>query len=694
MVSFQVRPGRPMEYGAVLTPQGVNFSLFSRNATRVVLNIFDAPYDAKPSAQVELDAVRNKTGDIWHVLLQGLGEGALYLYQIDGPYHPPAGHRFNVNKYLLDPYAKAFTDGSVFRTYRNQWNSGQAGVDSGKLFDLSDFPKCVVVDDSFDWQGDVPLNIPLAKTIIYETHLKGFTAAGNSGVAHPGTYLGITEKIEYLKQLGITAVEFLPVFEFDENENGNTNPRTGEQLKNFWGYSTFGFFAPKVGYSSNKNPGAVVKEFKTMVRELHKAGIEVLLDVVYNHTAEGNEYGPTFIFKGIENSAYYMLPQNEKQYYMNYSGCGNTLNANHPIVYDFILRSLRYWVTEMHVDGFRFDLASSMTRDENGGVLGNPPITRAISEDPVLRNTKIIAEPWDCGGAYHVGSFPGGRWCEWNGRFRDDIRRFIRGDENVAMSAATRFAGSSDLYRGRQPFCSINFVTAHDGFSICDLVSYNGKHNEENGENGRDGSDDNLSYNNGYEGDSTNYKIVTARQKKIKNFFMCLLMAQGTPMLLAGDEVLRTQGGNNNAYCQDNYISYFDWNLVARNSDMLHFVKTLIKFRLDHLELRRPDFLSVDEIAWFNASAKSPDWNKLNRFLAFQLFGEECSIYVAFNTDIYDVTLNLPSPPEGTSWFRVADTSIMSSDDIREAGNEESLSRQTHYVLVAESAVLLVSKKL
>lgn len=685
-----------MEYGAVITPDGVNFSLFSRNATRVVLNLFDAPYDAQPSAQVELDAVHNRTGDIWHVFLQGLGAGTLYLYQIDGPYHPPAGHRFNFNKYLLDPYAKAFTDGSVFRTYRNQWHSGQAGVDGGKLADLSDFPKCVAVDSDFDWQGDVHLNIPLDETIIYEAHVKGFTAAENSGVAHRGTYLGIAEKIDYLKQLGITAVEFLPIFEFDENEIHNVNPRNGEPLKNFWGYSTFGFFAPKVGYSSNKNPGAVVNEFKMMVRELHKAGIEVILDVVYNHTAEGNEHGPTFIFKGIENSVYYMLPQNEKQYYMNYSGCGNTFNANHPIVYDFILKSLRYWVTEMHVDGFRFDLASALARDEYGNVLPNPPLTRAISEDPVLRDIKIIAEPWDCGGAYHVGNFPGGRWCEWNGRFRDDIRRFVRGDENTATGAATRFAGSSDLYRasGRHPYCSINFVTAHDGFTLYDLVSYNGKHNDENGENNRDGSDDNLSYNNGFEGDSTNYKIVSARQKKIKNFMLCLMLAQGTPMVVAGDEVLRTQHGNNNPYCQDNYISYFDWNLVERNKDMLRFFKTLVKFRLDHPELRRPEFLTASEISWYNASAKAPDWNKINRFLAFQLTEEGTSIYVAFNTDIYDLTLNLPSPPVGTNWFRVADTSILDSDDIREVGNEETLVKQTHYVLVADSAVLLVSKKI
>lgn len=689
MTSFQVGSGRPMEYGAVITDGGVNFTLFSRNATHVTLNFFDNANDASPCASVELDNKKNRTGDVWHVFISGIGEGTLYLYQIDGPYHPPAGHRFNGKKFLLDPYAKSFTKGSVFQSYRNQFNI--------HAYDLSLFPKCVVVKNDFDWQDDRPLNIPLSESVIYETHLKGLTASPTSNVAHPGTFLGVTEKIDYLKSLGITAVEFLPVFEFDEYENDRINPRTGNALTNFWGYSTIGFFAPKTSYSADTSNGGAVREFKTMVRELHKAGIEVILDVVYNHTAEGNEYGPTIMFKGIENSVYYMLSQNEKQYYMNYSGCGNTFNANHHIVRDFILQSLRYWVLEMHVDGFRFDLASALTRDQYGNVISYPPVTEAISEAPVLRSTKIIAEPWDAGGAYHVGHFPGSRWCEWNGIFRDDIRRFIRGDENVATNAATRIAGSSDLYKesGRSPNASINFITCHDGFTLMDLVSYNYKHNEENGEENRDGSDDNISYNNGFEGESTNKKIVDERMKKIKNFFVCLLLSQGTPMINGGDEVLRTQHGNNNAYCQDNEMSYFNWADVAQNADMLHFVRTLIKLRRDHEIFRMPNFLTGNDIAWFNETAKTPDWQKQGRFLAFQLIGTanaDNDFYVAFNTDIYDITLTLPSAPEGTHWYRVVDTSINGNDDVRESGNEEVLIKQTHYVLVSQSAIVLMSK--
>lgn len=679
-----------MEYGAVITQDGVNFSIFSRNATRVILHLFDSPDNASPVASVEFDAKTNKTGDVWHVLLTGVGAGLMYLYQIDGPYHPPRGYRFNFNRYLFDPYAKSFTAGSVFNAYRNRIDG------SGKVYDLSEFPKCVVIDDSFDWQGDAPLNIELTKTVIYETHLKGFTASKTSGVAHPGTYRGVIEKIDYLKTLGITSIEFLPVFEFDEHENDRVSPRTGEQLVNYWGYSTIGFFSPKTGYSSDKSVGGPVREFKEMVRELHKAGIEVILDVVYNHTAEGNEYGPTFCFKGIENSIYYTLPQNNLQYYMNFSGCGNTLNANHPVVMQFILDSLRYWVTEMHVDGFRFDLASALTRDKFGGVMGWPPITEAISEDPILRNTKIIAEPWDAAGAYHVGNFPGGRWCEWNGLFRDSIRRFIRGDENTSTGAATRLAGSSDLYKdnGRTPHSSINFVTCHDGFTLYDLVSYNFKHNEENGEENRDGSDDNLSYNNGFEGESTNSKIVTVRLKQVKNFFLCLFLAQGVPMMLSGDEVLHTQNGNNNVYCQDNEMSYFNWDDVEKNKDILHFVQQLIKFRATHPMFRLPDFFSHNEIAWYDVDAKTPDWNKANRFLAAQLKSVSgVDFYVAFNMDIYDITLTLPSAPTGMSWYRVADTSIMGSDDFCEPGNEEALTNPSRYILVAHSAILFISKK-
>jgi isoamylase len=697
MNAFQVLQGKPMEYGAVLTPQGINFSLFSRNAIRVVLNLFDSSEDKQPVSSVEFDPVINRTGNVWHVLLAGLGAGTLYLYQIDGPYDPPEGHRFNFNKYLFDPCAKSFTSGSVFRSYEQQRLSGRAGLENGKLSDLSGFPKCVVIDDNdFDWQGDRPLNYPLNKTIIYEMHVKGFTASPSSQVAHPGTYRGIIEKIDYLKQLGITSVEFLPLFEFDENENSNTDPRTGSRLVNYWGYSTIGFFAPKTSYSSDKTPGGTVREFKEMVRELHRAGIEVILDVVYNHTAEGNEDGVTFCFRGIENSVYYLLPSGNRQNYINYSGCGNTVNCNHPIVRNFILQSLRYWVLVMHIDGFRFDLATTLCRAQTGQLLSFPPLPNAISEDPVLAGTKIIAEPWDCGG-YQLGRYPGGRWCEWNGRFRDDIRRFIRGDEHTSTDAATRLAGSSDLFKegNRLTVNSVNFITAHDGFTLYDLTSYNTKHNDENGEKGHDGSDDNFSYNNGYEGDSTNQKIVSLRSQKMKNFFVCLLVAQGTPMILAGDEIIRTQSGNNNAYCQDNEVSWINWQSVKKNSVMFHFVRTLIRLRLNHPLFRRQAFFTSTEIAWYDRNGKVADWSTLDRFLAFRLFGNnDNDFYIAFNTDIYDNTLIIPSPPDNTQWCRVADTSLNSTDDILEKDKEELLTEQKRYVLIADSAVILMSKTL
>ena len=490
----QISEGRPEILGATPSGNGVNFAVYSKNAEKVVLDLFDAPDAKQPSFSIEFDPVKNRTGSIWHIFVEGLSAGALYLFRVDGPYNPPLGHRFNFNKYLFDPYAKAFTQGSVFQSYNRQRELGLAGVENGKLSDLSNFPKCVVVDDSdFDWQGDKPLNYPMSETVVYEAHLKGFTASQTSGVSAPGTYKGFVEKIPYLKELGVTSVELMPVFEFDEHETGTINPKTGEVLSNYWGYSTIGFFAPKTTYSFDRTPGGSVREFKTLVRELHKAGIEVILDVVFNHTAEGNEHGYTFCFRGFENSTYYMLPENEKQYYHNFSGCGNTVNAAHPVVTKFILDSLRYWVSEMHVDGFRFDLAAALCRDQKSYMQSFPFLTNAISEDSILCRSKIIAEPWDCGGGYLVGGFPGGRWSEWNDRYRNDIRRFIRGDEGVATAAATRLAGSSDLYNhsGRNPDASVNFVSCHDGFPMNDIVSYNGKHNDENGENNRDGSDDN-----------------------------------------------------------------------------------------------------------------------------------------------------------------------------------------------------------
>lgn len=689
MEKFEVSAGSPLEQGAVCLNGGVNFCIFSRNANHIFVELFGNIEDKKPFQTIELDPQQNRTGDLWHVFVKGLGEGALYLLRADGPFEPENGHRFDSQKFLFDPRAKAFTKGSWFK---------------------DEMPKCVVVDDnSFDWEGDRPLNIPLSRSVIYEMHAKGFTASGTSDCKWAGTYRGLTEKIPYLKNLGITAVELLPVHYFDENENPNINPLTKKRVVNYWGYSTIGFFAPKTSYASDQTPGNEVKEFKQMVKELHKAGIEVILDVVYNHTAEGNEQGPTMNFKGLDNSIYYHLPAEHPEYYMNFSGCGNAMNCNHPVVADFIVDSLRYWVLQMHVDGFRFDLASILTRGENGFIDQNNALTRKIAEDPVLRNTKMIAEPWDCGGGYQVGNFPGGRWCEWNDKFRDGIRKFIRGDEFTSTEAATRISGSSDLYSlsGRKPYNSINFVTAHDGFTLNDLVSYNGKHNEANGEDNRDGNDNNLSWNCGVEGITDNEKILRLRKMQMKNFFTTLLLSQGTPMFVAGDEVCRTQGGNNNPYCQDNELSYFNWKDVECNQAMFHFVKTLIELRKNHRVLSRNEFftgaktdISPADITWFGLDGQNPDWSKLNRFLALRLGGgagdstleEDNDFYIAFNTDNFDRTITIPVSTVGTKWYRVVDTSIDDENAALTPGNEEELFNQQKYVILAGSAIVLMSK--
>lgn len=701
----------PLGFGAIVMSNGVNFSIYSKDATSVSLALFESDNAKEPSVVIPLDPEKNKTGDVWHIFAEGLKEGALYLYKVDGPYIPPRGLRFNKSKYLFDPYAKAFSSGSVFKSYDKLRKQGFAVNKGGELFDLSDFPKCVVVSDDFDWEGDKPLNYPLEKVVIYETHLKGFTASKNSGVQKEiaGTYKGFAQKIDYLKNLGITSVEFMPLFEFDENENGNVNPKTGEKLVNYWGYSTIGFFAPKTSYSSDKTPGGSVKEFKQLVKELHKAGIEVILDVVYNHTAEGNEHGYAFEFRGLQNDVYYSLPPNDKNYYMNFSGCGNSVNCNHPVVAQMIIDSLRYWVVNMHVDGFRFDLASILTRAASGNVIPQdwPSITASINSDPVLAKTKIIAEPWDCAGLYQLGGFPAGennRWSEWNDRFRNDIRRFNRGDENVATAAATRIAGSSDCYNhsGRKTTASINFITAHDGFTLNDLVSYNYKHNDENGEQNRDGCDDNISYNHGFEGECTNPKIENIRKKTIKNFFVHLFTSQGVPMMLGGDEMRRTQNGNNNAYCQDNEISWFDWSLAKKNEGMIRFASKLIELRKNHPVFRRTSFFKEDaensgvpEISWFDPTAKVPDWGKTGRFLAYKLDGQnqDNDFYVATNLDLYDMTITLPALSGEKKWYRVADTSFESPEDIVENGKEESLSDQRRYVLISGSSVILTSKE-
>jgi isoamylase len=654
---FQIGVGRPLPIGTNKRDNGVNFSIFSRHATRVWLELFDGSKALAPFMTIEMDPRKHRTGDIWHVWVKGIADGQTYAFRLEGPYLPEQGHRFNRNKLLLDPYATVLIGTA-------HWDFGRArAYDAGssekdQSYSTKDnaqwMAKCLVTDTRFDWQGDSPLKHPWSETIIYEIHVRGLTIHPSSGTKNPGTFLGVIEKVPYFKELGITAVELMPVQEFNENELELTSPLTGKRLQNYWGYNTVSFFAPKESYSSGKQPGCQVSEFKTMVRELHRAGIEVILDIVLNHTAEGNELGPTLNFRGIDNSIYYLLDDN-RCFYKNYSGCGNTLNCNHPVVRDYILDCLRYWVTEMHVDGFRFDLASVLGRDENGNILLNPPLLERIAEDPILRDVKLIAEAWDTGGAYQVGSFPGQRWSEWNGRYRDDVRRFWRGDQGMVAALASRICGSADLYQhsGKEPLNSINFITCHDGFTLNDLVSYKEKHNEANGEDNRDGTTENFSDNYGLEGETHDPAIETVRMRQIKNMLATLFISRGVPMLPGGDEFRRTQRGNNNAYCQNNDISWYDWRLLGQNRELFRFTREIISFRKRHKVLRTEQFYTDRDIRWFNYDGGNLDWGTSSRTLGCLIYpGKDQgtvpghAICLLFNAEVFETEFKLPPAPE------------------------------------------------
>jgi glycogen operon protein len=711
--AFKTYPGKPLPFGATLYEHGVQFSIFSRHATSIVLQFFDKSEDKDPSSEIELDPNINKTGDIWHIFIEGIKIGKLYGYRADGHYKPEEGLRFNKNKLLLDPYTQAVTGNfnwnlSDARGY--DINSPEGDISFCTIDSAGGAPKCIVLGKYFDWGDDRPLKIPIRDTIIYETHIRGLTCHPSSQVKHPGTFQGLIEKIPYLKELGITAVELLPIQEFDEWEIMRKDPTSGKQLMNYWGYSTISFFAPKGRYSSSGAMGEQVREFKKMVRELHKAGIEVILDVVFNHTAEGDETGPTLCFRGLDNTIYYLLDDGGRSY-RNYSGCGNTLNCNHPLVRGFILDCLLYWVVEMHVDGFRFDLASILGRDQDGRILENPPLIERIAENAVLRDTKIIAEAWDAAGAYQVGSFPGTRWAEWNGHFRDDVRRFWRGDSGMVSQLATRLAGSSDLYKesGRSPFHSINFVTCHDGFTLHDLVSYNTKHNEANGEENRDGGNENISCNYGVEGETDDGEINTIRTRQIKNFLATLMLSQGVPMLLGGDEFRRTQRGNNNAYCQNNEISWYDWNLLQKYRETFRFTKEIIAFRKRHPSLRRARFFTgrdnalngIPDINWHGTALNKPDWSKKSRSLACLIDGsrletdaeyDDNDLYLIFNASEKSLAFSLPKLPSGRKWWRAMDTSLPSPQDIVPDGKEVFVKPNSRYTAASRSTVVLISK--
>ncbi|MFA6920441.1 MAG: glycogen debranching protein GlgX [Gallionella sp.] len=691
-----VRRGSPLPLGAHERCGGINFAIFSRHASRVQLELFDHPEDAVLVRVIDLDSARNRTGDVWHVWIERIGPGQLYAYRMDGPYEPGQGHRFNFNRLLLDPLATAISrlppwDFASARGYDPL--APEQDLTRSKLDNSSSMPKCIFISESFEWDGDQLLRHPWSKTVIYETHVRGISIHPNSGVDHPGTYRGLMEKIPYLKELGVTAVELMPVQEFNETSVTRRNPQTNQPLGNYWGYDPVVFFAPKASYSSSGGLGQQKLEFKEMVLAFHNAGIEVILDVVFNHTAEGDELGATLCFRGMDNEIFYTLAD-DKRYYKDYTGTGNTFNANHPVVRDHILAALRYWMVEMHVDGFRFDLASVLGRDGNGNLLANPPLLERIAEDPILRDVKIIAEAWDAAGAYEVGSFSERRWAEWNGQYRDDVRRFWRGDEGMLGLFANRICGSADIYTksGKGPEGSINFVTCHDGFTLNDLVSYSTKHNEANGENNHDGTDANFSENYGAEGMTSDAEIETLRKRQIKNFLLTLLISRGVPMLLGGDEFRRTQGGNNNAYCQDNETSWHDWSCLEQHRDIFRFTRGMIAFRRAHPMLSQGQFYTDAEIHWFGSQGGLPDWTnpKEKQFACLIHEDEKSALYLMFNAGADAVDFGLPFAPPGTRWHLAVDTAHEAPQDLFAAGEEPFWEdRQTYPLSPRSSAILL-----
>jgi glycogen operon protein len=670
--TFAISRGHSRPLGATPQHHAVNFALFARHAQSVQLLLF-AEGDHEPVAEIPLDASIHRTGDVWHVLVHDLPLSYLYAYRVSGPQAPRAGQRYDPQALVLDPYARAVSGG-------HPW--GDRAAHHGR--------RGRIVTDDFDWEDDTPPRTPLSQTILYELHVRGYTRHSSSGVSYPGTFLGLCGKIPYLKALGVTAVELMPIMEFDELDALHRNPFTGEHLKNYWGYSPLSFFAPKAAYALE--PDNVVAEFKQMVKMFHQAGLEVILDVVYNHTAEGNEHGPTLSFRGLDNSIYYLLDK-EGRYY-NFSGCGNTLNCQHPVVRDLILDSLVYLVSECHVDGFRFDLAAILSRGTNGKVLEEPPLLQHIAEHPVLAGAKLIAEPWDAGGLFQLGKFPHwGRWLELNGLCRDDLRRFLRSDPGATASLAKRLCGSIDIYgdAARHAHHSVNFITCHDGFTLHDLVSYNQKHNLSNGDHNRDGWSDNLSYNCGHEGPTDNPSINTSRQRQMRNALMLLLISQGVPLLLQGDEFARTQQGNNNAYCQDNEISWVDWTLAQKNAGLVRFVRLMIALRKRFFALNREQF--IERVTWHGTKLSAPDWTGQSRTLAFELRGASAQphLYVLMNAHWEWQRFTLPAPPAHTRWKRLVDTNLPSPDDIVEDQAAVTLQPADHYVAAPRSTVLLIS---
>ena len=690
-VQASLSSGRTYPLGASVTPGGVNFCLYSKHSTSVELLLFDERDLSQPSRVIAFDPQINRTFHYWHIFVPQIGAGQIYAYRVYGPMAPERGLRFDGDKVLLDPYARAVVGDETY--------SRSAAASPGDNCDRA--LKGVVVDSStYDWEGDTFPRIPYASTVIYELHVGGFTRNPNSGIAphKRGTYAGLIEKIPYLQELGVTTVELLPVHQFDEQD-------APLGRKNYWGYSTIAFFAPHRQYSSNKDPLGPVNEFRDMVKAFHRAGIEVILDVVYNHTAEGNDRGPTLSLRGQANDDYYILEQSDPSTYSDYSGCGNSLKANSPVCGRVILESLRYWVTEMHVDGFRFDLASVLARKVSGQPPEEMPILLwAIESDEMLAGTKLIVEAWDAAGMYSVGQFVrySDWYAEWNGPFRDDVRRFVKGDRGAVSLLASRLSGSSDIYTNleREPNRSINFITCHDGFTLNDLVSYDRKHNEGNGEDNRDGANDNFSWNCGIEGPTDDPEVEALRLRQMENLLTVLFISHGTPMMSMGDEVRRSQQGNNNVYCQDNSLSWFDWDAVERHADILRFTKLLISFTQSLQLFCQERIFSTNEfgkepyLKWHGVQLNQPDWGEDSHVLAFELCHPQSGehLYIAMNAYWEPLQLDLPQLDSGQCWHRLLDTSLPSPDDISPLGETSPVASAHSYAIASRSCAILVAQ--
>lgn len=681
---FSTSAGIPDKLGVTFTKEGANFCVYARLAKFVELLFFDHKDAVQASHSFQLSNVKNRTAYYWHIFVKGVKAGQLYGFRVDGPYRASQKMEFRPEKILLDPYALLVERGDNFS------RDAALGTDDN----IDKCLKSVVVNiDDYDWEGDCHPRHTFTKTVIYEMHVGGFTSNPNSGVSADkrGTYAGIIEKIPYLQELGITAVELMPVYQFDPNEH-----HAG--LVNYWGYSPISLFSVHREYSSDQSLLGPINEFRDLVKALHAADIEVILDVVYNHTAEGDELGPTYSFRGFDSSDYYILSADNK-HYMNYSGCGNTLNGTHSVIRRMIIDSLHFWVEKMHIDGFRFDLASILSRDESGQPMISPPTLWSIDTDPILSPIKLIAEAWDAGGLYQVGSLAGQRWREWNGHFRDDVRRFVKGDQGMINSFVARLIGSPDIYgdRSLEPAKSVNFITCHDGFTLADLVSYNHKHNLANGENNRDGCDHNFSWNHGVEGETSDPKILKLRNQQMKNLMVINLLSLGTPMLLMGDEMARSQKGNNNGYCQDNLDFWLNWDDLEINNEQFRFTKALLDQR-NVLELvcfdestrySLHDIIAQAGISWHGTELNKPNWGEYSHSIALESKHPHCGVvtYVIFNAFWEEQKFELPISPTG-KWLRAVDTSLTNGDDIYIKGDKKHCF-SGHYLVAARSVVIL-----